>query len=143
MDFTNVPLFSVMKAKLNYLSAEQATLAQNVANADVPAYKARDAVAPDFKKMAFSGSSARVSGGVLPMQTTNAKHIAVLSAPAVGAGGTIIRASTFERNPSGNNVAIEEEMAKIADNQAEYQKVLNLYRKTVDMFKTAIGKTGG
>jgi flagellar basal-body rod protein FlgB len=139
MDFAAIPLMNVMKAKLNFLSERQGALAQNVASADIPNYQAKDVAEPDFKKMAFSGGD---GGQQLQVTTTNAKHIPAL--PMAAGGSNIInRASTFERNPSGNNVSIEEEMAKIADNQAEYQKVLNLYSKTIKMFNTAIGKPTG
>ena len=140
MDFAGIPLFNVMKAKLGYLSERQGVLAQNVANADMPSYKAKDVLAPDFKKMV--AASAQNSKGGLQMATTNSKHINA-SAAYQASGNIMTRASSFELNPSGNNVSIEEEMAKVAENQAEYQKVLNLYRKSVDMFKTAIGKSSG
>lgn len=144
MSFADIPLVAVMKAKLDYLSARQAVLAQNVASADLPNYKAQDVAEPDFKKMAFGGKtgSGSSSGGQLKMATTNAKHIAAMPVNA-GGGNVITRSSTFERNPNGNNVAIEEEMAKLSSNQGEYQKVLNLYSNTIALFKTAIDKTGG
>ncbi len=53
------------------------------------------------------------------------------------------RKNTYETSPTGNNVVIEEEMAKIAENQAEYQKVVSLYGKTISMFKNALGSNGG
>ena len=53
------------------------------------------------------------------------------------------RAGTDEQNPNGNNVTVEDEMSKVAQNQADYQKVLNLYSKAIGMFKTAIGSTSG
>lgn len=136
MNFYSIPLFSAMKTKLGYLSERQAVLAQNIANADTPEYQARDVKNPDFKQ-SLSRSSSQ-----LAMVTTNKKH---MTGGAVGASSSqvIKRDSTYERNPNGNNVVIEEEMAKVAENQAEYQKVINVYRKSVDMFKTAIGKTGG
>lgn len=146
MDFIGTPLFSAMKAKLSYLSERQGVLAQNVANADLPDYKAKDIATPDFKKMLAGGYSPAAQGlrgqTGIALATTDAKHITA-SATSGGAYGIITRASTYELNPSGNNVSIEEEMAKISDNQAEYNKVLNMYRKTVDMFKTAIGKNSG
>jgi flagellar basal body rod protein FlgB len=40
-------------------------------------------------------------------------------------------------------VSIEEEVQKMSFNQADYQQTTLMYRKTVDMFKTAIGRTGG
>lgn len=134
MDFSNIPLFSVMRGKMGYISERQGVLAQNVANADTPGYQAKDVAIPDFKKMV-------ADTGALRMGTTSVKH---LSGPAASTHFAIInRVSTYERNPTENNVSIEEEMSKIAENQAEYQKVLNLYRKTLDMFKIAIGKPNG
>lgn len=140
MNFAEIPLMNVMKAKLEFLSARQGVLAQNVASADIPNYKARDVAEPDFKKLAFGGQE-KLSGG-LKMATTRGNHISA-NAMSAGGGGIITRSSTYELNPDGNNVSIEEEMAKIAENQGEYQKVLNLYTSTINLFKTAIGKTGG
>lgn len=141
MDFMGIPLFNVMKSKLGYLSERQTLLAQNVANADTPDYKAKDIAAPDFKAIATrlqSGTSNR-----MPMQLTSPKHLT-----GNATANTIFiaenRPTTYEQNPNGNNVVVEEEMMRVAENQAEYQKVLGIYRKTVDMFKIAIGKpTGG
>ncbi len=135
MDFSTIPVFNVMKAKLGYMSARQAVLAQNIANADTPDYQAKDIASPDFKGMVAS------SAQNLPMNVTNAKHIL----PASDKMGLMAekRKTTYERNPTGNNVVIEEEMMKVAENQAEYQKVLSLYRKSVDLFKTAIGRPSG
>lgn len=137
MDFGSIPLFDVLKSKLAYMSQRQSVLAQNIANADTPGYQAQDVQAPDFKKM-----MAGAGDGQLPMKTTNEKHFPGRNISG-GSFSVINRESTYERNPNGNNVSIEEEMSKVAENQAEYQKVLNIYRKSVDMFKTAIGKTSG
>lgn len=136
MNFESVPLFSVMKSKLGYLSERQSILAQNIANADTPNYQAKDVQTPSFKKI-FSNSTQQ-----LQLKGTNEKHFAGSNMSA-SSSNIINRDSTYERSPTGNNVVIEEEMSKVAENQAEYQKVLNLYRKSVDMFKTAIGKTNG
>lgn len=140
MDFSSLPLFGVMKAKMNYLSQRQSALAQNVANADTPDYQARDVIPPDFKSIAQGTSKFRSRN--LGIAVTNPKHIAGSSANAAEfAVGK--RASTYERNPNGNNVSIEQEMMLISNNQAEYQQVLGLYKKSVDLFKTALGKPGG
>ncbi len=139
MDFVDIPLFGAMKTKLGYLSERQGVLAQNVANADTPNYQAKDVKTPDFKQ--HLANSAQKSQK-LQLASTDEKHFAGLNSSS-SSSHIINRDSTYERSPNGNNVVIEEEMGKIAENQMEYQKILNLYRKTVDMFKTAIGKTNG
>ena len=136
MNFTDIPLFGAMRTKLGYLSERQGVLAQNVANADTPNYQAKDVQNPDFRQH-LSNSTQK-----LQLVSTNGKHIDGMNVSSANLH-IIRRDSTYERSPTGNNVVIEEEMSKVAENQAEYQKVLNLYRKSIDMFKTAIGKTNG
>jgi flagellar basal-body rod protein FlgB len=124
-----------MKSKLNYLSERQVALAQNIANADTPEYKAMDVVSPDFAKMVKGGPG---GSGNLKMTVTSPAHIA----KGLGETGEFRmekRKSTDELNFNGNNVAIEDEMSKAAATQADYQKVISMYGKWITMFKTAIG----
>jgi len=139
MDYASLPLFQVMKAKLNYLSDRQSVLAQNIANADTPGYQARDLRKPDFQKM-IAGLS--TGPGQVQMMRTSSGHITPQGS-AMTSAQEIKASKTDELNPNGNNIAVEEEMAKIAENQGEYQKVISIYAKTVDMFRTAIGRPGG
>jgi len=139
MDYASLPLFSLMKGKLGYLSERQAVLAQNIANADTPRYQAKDVAAPDFKKLMHMTSG---GGSVLPMQVTSPMHIAH-GAVAAASFKIIKNPKTDEQNPDGNNVSTEEELSKVSANQGEYQQVLNLYAKAISMFKTAIGSASG
>lgn len=137
MNFVNIPLFQMMQEKMQYHAARQAVLAENVANVDTPGFHAQDIKQPDFA----SALSAHQSAGM--MVKTNPLHMD----PSRGANGSISKASdrenTYELNPNGNNVTIEEEMMRVSENQAEYQKVLSIYRKSIDMFKTALGRSAG
>lgn len=139
MNLLDIPLFGIMRSKLNYLSERQSVLAENVANADTPGYKARDIAEPDFKKL-VSASGLDKSAN-LNMTVTSPKHIAK-NVPSSTFGASK-RDTTYELNPNKNNVVIEEEMAKMSMNQAEYQKVLSLYSKGIAMFKTALGTGSG
>lgn len=142
MDFNNLALFQVMKAKMGYLSQRQAVLAQNIANADTPNYRAQDIEQPDFRKVLGGMSPAqKLQTGQLRMAHTNTGHMSMGNVAMQF--NTIERRNTYELNPNGNNVTIEEEMMKVAENQQEYQKVTSVYAKTVELFKTAIGRPGG
>ena len=139
MDFSGIPLFNVMKSKLNFLSERQALLAQNIANADTPNYKAVDVQEPNFQAMVQAGGGpVQNLQSNLKMTITNPKHM-IGGGEGLGPLKIEKRKTSFELNPDGNNVVIEEEMSKMAQNQAEYQKVLNLYSKAISMFKNAIG----
>ena len=42
--------------------------------------------------------------------------------------------------PNGNAVALEVQMIKVSDTQAQYQAAANLYAKAMSMMRTAIGR---
>jgi len=135
MDLNGVPLFSLLTGRMTWLSARQAVLSQNVANADTPNYVARDIKPVDFESM-VSGLNAGTQ-----LRTTDVRHIAVRAGgtagfeeeDASGEGGT----------PGGNVVSVEQEMIKVSDTQIQYQTASNLYQKAVNMFRTALGSRTG
>lgn len=139
MDYSNLTLFSLMKAKMDVLSARQSVLAENIANADTPGYKTKDVIEPDFN--ALLRKSTTGTSPKLQVTTTSPNHIAPHSSASHFA--VVNSSKTAETSPNGNNVSIEEEMSKVAANQAEYQKTINLYTKAMSMFKTALGNAGG
>lgn len=134
MNFGNLPIVGLMRNKLSYLSARQTLLAHNIANADTPGYKAQDLQKPDF------GSELAKAGNRLGMTATSARHFN----PQMQASAfqTVKRPETYETTPTQNNVAIEEETMLMAQGQMDYQTVTNLYRKTIEIFRAAIGSRG-
>lgn len=132
MDFAKLQLFSMMKTRMAYLSERQDVLAQNIANVDTPGYKPRDLRPLDFHKLAM------LEARQLKMHSSSPHHML----------GTKVRSRdfrdemmhpTYETTPVDNAVVIEEQAMKVAHNQYEYQTTVNLYRKTAEMFRTAIG----
>ncbi len=134
MNLLNIPLFEAMQQKMQYHSSRQAVLAQNVANADTPGYLAKEMTAPNFGAML---------GSSMKMATTNAKHMQAGNNGNSGSGKITPRANTYELNPIGNNVVLEEEVMRVAENQSEYQKTTSMYKKSLEMFKIALGKANG
>jgi flagellar basal-body rod protein FlgB len=135
VDFSKISLINAMHQQLSYRSARQAVLAQNVANAATPGYGAQDVKPPLTSATQFSVLKP------VHMAVTSEKHMQP-QGMAGFSSSDMHRANTYERSPTNNNVVIEEEMMRVAENQAEYQKVLNLYRKTIGMFNIALGRGG-
>lgn len=136
MNYATLPLMSGMHAKMRYLGERQAVLAQNIANVDTPDYKAKDIKAPDFTAHVMRASKN------LPMARTNTMHMA--SAQNMGGIYKMTeRKPTYETNPNGNTVSMEEEIQKVAMTAAQYSQMTGLYRKTIEMFRTAAGRPGG
>lgn len=134
MDLKKLPLFDLMARRMSWLAQRQEVLAQNIANANTPDYTPQD-----LKPMSFGEEMKRLAP-VNPDRTSEL-HMA----------GTVVRKPApfrsddqrkrYEVAPDGNSVVVEEQMVKVAETQMDYQLVTNLYRKHVDMIKTAIGRS--
>ncbi|HYE01484.1 MAG TPA: flagellar basal body rod protein FlgB [Alphaproteobacteria bacterium] len=135
MDLSSLGLFRAMKGKMDWLTQRQEVLAQNVANADTPHYEARDLAPFDFKAELRRSEA-------MALRTTDVRHSE--GAPrVVGAGPMGVKdRKSYEVNPTGNGVVLEEQMMKTAETAADYQMLLNLYRKQVGMIRTALGRGG-
>jgi flagellar basal-body rod protein FlgB len=49
MPISDLPILSVLRTRMQWHQERQRLLAENVANADTPNYRARDLVPPDFE----------------------------------------------------------------------------------------------
>jgi len=136
MDVANIPLLSLLKDRMAWLSQRQDVLSQNVANADTPGYVARDLKPVDFEQALRNVTRSGFSGG---LATDDPHHISI-NAQATLAGDD---AAGFQSNSTGNSVSLESEMIKVSETQAQFQAATNLYAKAIGMMKTAIGRTGG
>ena len=141
MALTDLPIFAALRDKMHWHQARQTVLAQNVANADSPGYKARDIAEPDFASMLPGAAS---QGWMSGPARTDARHIAGFSAAfgAGGSGGEAEEVSSFETTPSGNSVVLEDEMMKLAQNQIDHQIATTVYARGISMVKRAVGRTG-
>ena len=134
MDLNDFKLFKALSARMHWLQARQRVLAENVANADTPRYKAMD-LKPISFKTALSEST---SGGIALRQTHGGHFGASGSRPA-----NMIKPEMqdYRGNATGNNVVLEEEMMKSAETAADYRLATTIYKKSVGLFRLAIAKT--
>lgn len=94
-------------------------IAENIANADTPGYKAKDVKSfGDIYEQAV-----RENQDVATM--AQAEKLMDAEGPA---------------SPDGNSVSLEGQMLKSGEAVAEHEMALAIYRKTMDMMKMAIGK---
>jgi flagellar basal-body rod protein FlgB len=131
MNLPEVPLMAMLRERMTWLNQRQDVLSQNVANADTPAYVARDLRALDFDQALKN----ETSGG--RMVTTNVRHIAI--APTQASKFEDYETPDQESNPNGNAVSLEAEMIKVSETQSQFQAAANIYSKTMGMMRTAIG----
>jgi flagellar basal-body rod protein FlgB len=130
MPISQIPIFSMLRTRMQWHQERQQLLAENVSHANTPEFKPRDLAPPD------------INPGQLPaavtMARTSPNHIA-----GVGAGAgqfQIDRRGDFEVRPTGNAVNLEDEMLKVAANQMDYQAATALYARGLGLIKSALGK---
>jgi flagellar basal-body rod protein FlgB len=135
MAITDLPILSMLRTRLEWGQERQRVLAENIANSDTPNFQARDLAQPDF------GEPGRVASPLVSsvsLLRTDEGHIPGLA--DAGSGFHSKTASNYDIRPTGNAVNLEEEMMKVAANQMDYQAVSALYARSLNMFKTALGK---
>ena len=137
MDINNLALFKMARTKMDFVAQRQKVLAENIANADTPNYRAKDLREPNFKKMALDAMDTSPKPVV-----THENHIQA-SLPDRGPFREIKERKTFETSIDGNKVVLEEQVEKMAEGRGQYTMATTLFKKNLQMIKTALGKSGG
>jgi flagellar basal-body rod protein FlgB len=134
---TDIPIFSMLHTRLDWSQQRQRLLADNVANADTPNYRARD-----LTPLKFAPPGQVAASGVTPvtLAQTESGHLAGSN---TSTSFRSQRDSNYEVRPGGNAVSLEDEMMKVASNQMDYQVVSALYTRSLNLLKTALGRSSG
>jgi len=133
MDFSQIPLFSMLRSRLGYLSQRQQVIAENVANADTPAFQPKDLKPFTLK------SQAQASALALAPVMTNPGHMLPKSMQRQGAGSDFkpVTSRDSETRLDGNSVVLEEQMMKLSDARTNFQAAIGFYEQSLNMIKTA------
>jgi flagellar basal-body rod protein FlgB len=135
MDINEIPVFSAVQERMRYLSTRQRVLAENIANADTPGFKARDVNAPDFASLVGQQS------GTVRVPRVQFSPAMVKLDPLLSGGNVVeTRSANAIGKPNANTVVLEEQLMTLSDVQMDYATMSNLYRKQVNMLRTALGR---
>lgn len=129
MDLGKLPVFAAFQTQMHWAAERQKVLAENVANADSPGYRAED-----LKEITFK-DYLRANTGSLALQRTDVNHMPVRTGPDFRGLGE--RAGA-EISPSGNSVVLEEQMLKVRNTAARYTFMVDLMRKNISFLKMAL-----
>ncbi|MEK9722377.1 MAG: flagellar basal body rod protein FlgB [Rhodospirillaceae bacterium] len=127
----DLTLFQAVKKRLNWLAQRQEVLSQNIANADTPKYRASDLRPYDFKELL------RREGAQLNMVATGSNHLPGRQKRIRDFAAE--QGKPFETAPAGNNVVLEEQMAKVGETGTSYKMTTGLYKKHLAMLRMALG----
>jgi flagellar basal-body rod protein FlgB len=126
---TDLPLFTMLRTRMQWHQARQRVLAENVANADTPGFRPHDLSPLRFER-------AQPMALAVALNRTEPGHIA--SDGGLTQSG---QSDGFEVRPDGDTVSLEDQMIKVAANQMDYQAATTLYTRSLNLIKTAIGKS--
>ena len=124
--FEKLEITRMAQAMAAHAGKRMGVIAQNVAHADNPGYKAQDL--PDFAK---TYADQHGQG----MRMTRAGHM--MPGGATAPQPVVLRASDA---PNGNSVSLESEMVKAAEVRQQHDMALSIYRSTCDIVKLALGR---
>ena len=123
--FEKLEITRMAQALSSYAGARLGLVAQNVANADTPGYKAREL--PNFAEIWDEGGDLR---------KTRPGH---LGTDAPGEAEPVWRSKATDASPDGNTVALETEMVVAADLRQQNEMALAVYRTTSSVIRASLG----
>ncbi len=127
------PLPLLMKKSLDFNSARHLLISSNISNMDTPGYRAHDL---DFKEQLRQAVG---QNGSLNLKSTHATHFGP-SALSLENLAPVPFETNGEEKSNGNNVNIDEEMARLAENQIRYSAVMQMMTKRNSILGSAVSE---
>jgi len=126
----NLTLLRLASGLAAHSSARQQVLAENIAHADTPGYRARDI--PDF-------AAALESGPGFAARTTRPGHLPFGADP----NGFDAREQTAlgAESPNGNSVSLEDQMMRSAEVRHNHDMAIGVYAKSLEILRTSLGRS--
>ncbi len=125
--YESLDLFQTSAAMARHAGARQALVAENIANADTPGFRAR-AIG------AFSETYQ--ANAVQAMRTTRAGHLRADASPS--AARPVM--TDDEPSPNGNSVSLEQEMLNGVEVAREHSRALAIYKHALGIIRTSLGR---
>lgn len=138
MAIGDLGMMDALKTRMQWHQARQRVIAENVANADSPHYRAKDLAEPAMPAAvtAAAGGRGTVRAPAVGLAVTLPGHMGGSDTGRFRTAGR----GDFEVRPSGNAVDLEEQMTKSAENQLDYQTAASLYQQSLSLLRTALGR---
>lgn len=124
--FEKLEVTRMAQALAAHAGARQGVIAQNIAQADTPGYKAQDL--PDFASV-YSDDAAG-------QRATRPGHIH----STAGGADPVARSHGGGASPNGNSVSLESEMVKAVEVRQQHDMALAIYRSVSGLLRTSLGR---
>lgn len=114
--FQSLDILRMAQAFATHAATRQQAIARNVANADTPGYRSRDAVPFDQYWRGQTDGTLRAEAAIIADE----------------------RPATIA--PDGNTVSLEHEMMRAAAARQQHEMALGIYAMTRDLMRASIGR---
>jgi len=143
MDLAQIPLFSMLRGRMGYLSERQKVIAENVANNDTAKFVPNDLRPFSFDAKMQAQKLAQVGTGAT-MAATQAGHMAPKNErKSLGAQFKTVKSPDSETTLNGNAVVLEDEMIKMTEARMNYDAAISFYQKSMSLLRMAARRPGG
>jgi len=113
----SVSLLDLSSSMARHAATRHSLISQNIANADTPGYKAQDVA--DFADVMKAQRTSGPDAPVTALEATDRQSLG---------------------SPNGNTVSLEDELMRGSKAQFDHELAVSIYRSTLTMMKTAVGK---
>ena len=127
--FENLEVFRMSNAMATHAGTRQAAVAQNIANAATPGYRARDVL--PFKDIYQPADSA------IRSRATRPGH---LNAGQSAGFAEIQMRDSGASSPNENNVSLELEMLEAIEVKREHERAVSIYKSALNVLRSSLGK---
>ncbi len=125
--FDKIEIFRMSQGLAQHAAARQSTIAQNVANADTPGYRARDLV---------SFTETYDAPNTTQMRASRAKHTLTPTTSAGAQAEAILRDGPT--SPNGNSVSLETELMASASAKRDHDLALAVYKSSMNIMRASV-----
>ena len=141
MALEDIPLFTMLRSRLSYLSERQRVIAENVANTDTPGYVPRDLRPFTLPPAALGQAGGAAPLGVTPSRTAS-NHLAGNPTRARAAAFRAQNSPDSETTMDGNAVVLEEEMMRMTEARMDFDAAIGFYQKSMNLLRLASRRPG-
>lgn len=142
MNLADIPLFSMLRGRMGYLTERQKVIAENVANGDTARF-----IPNDLKPFSFDAKmqmQQAQAGGASAMAATQAGHMAPKNErKGAGAQYKTVKSPDSEMTLNGNAVVLEDEMIKMTEARMNYDAAISFYQKSMGLLRMAARRPNG
>lgn len=138
----NAPSMHYLSRGIEAASLRQGVIANNIANVNTPEFKKSEVLFEDMLAQELRGPS-KDKDGKLKLVRTHGKHIGAPKAEKPFRAEPVVKLRTeTTMRTDGNNVDIDEEMARLSQNQLYYQAMASSLGGYISDVKSVITSNG-